>query len=371
MLDERRDYLQSMRFETAWNVARTMIEAYPLAGVLGTILAIGSALAADENASVAVIVTQFGAAIWSTFAGLTAAIGLMLLHSLMQAVVCTAVGESRRRPAGRQPSQTRVGLRRRSRRRRRRPMPASRSARGQSHRGDVLMAGRRSKWFPGDAVPADAADGPAADHRLCPVPRTSAKPPKRSRLTWRSSGRELLQQREFDQRQLDEAMRDRDDALTNSRMRVRAAEAALASLAATLGRGGRSDRTPWVWAAIRRRRTQSRSVEKLAAELADASPEAMARFLVSHAELLKRAEVWNLHAAAGRFDPVVRRHQRRVVPIATNGPGRPDARSRRCVVHGVQAVAANQGIGHRPDLVRSTEPSWGLSAADRARCQRR
>ncbi len=84
VLDERRDYLQSMRFETAWNVARTMIESYPLAGVLGTILAIGAALAADENASVAVIVTQFGAAIWSTFAGLTAAIGLMLLHSLMQ-----------------------------------------------------------------------------------------------------------------------------------------------------------------------------------------------------------------------------------------------------------------------------------------------
>ncbi len=46
ILDERRDYLQSLRFETACNVARNMIEAYPLAGVLGTISAIGAALSA-------------------------------------------------------------------------------------------------------------------------------------------------------------------------------------------------------------------------------------------------------------------------------------------------------------------------------------
>jgi len=84
ILDERRDYLQSLRFETAWNVARTMIEAYPLAGVLGTILAIGSALAADDQASVNVIVTRFGDAIWSTFAGLSAAIVLMLVSSVVE-----------------------------------------------------------------------------------------------------------------------------------------------------------------------------------------------------------------------------------------------------------------------------------------------
>jgi len=84
ILDERREYLQSMRFETAWSVARTMIEAYPLAGVLGTILAIGAALAADESASVNVIVTRFGDAIWSTFAGLVAAIVLMLVSSLTE-----------------------------------------------------------------------------------------------------------------------------------------------------------------------------------------------------------------------------------------------------------------------------------------------
>lgn len=84
VLDERRDYLQSLRFETAWNVGRTMIEAYPLAGVLGTILAIGSALATDDQASVNVIVSRFGDAIWSTFAGLSAAIVLMLVSSIVE-----------------------------------------------------------------------------------------------------------------------------------------------------------------------------------------------------------------------------------------------------------------------------------------------
>lgn len=84
ILDERREYLQSLRFETAWNVTRTMIEAYPLAGVLGTILAIGAALAADDQASVSVIVTRFGDAIWSTFAGLIAAIALMFVGSFFE-----------------------------------------------------------------------------------------------------------------------------------------------------------------------------------------------------------------------------------------------------------------------------------------------
>ncbi|KLU06108.1 putative transmembrane protein [Rhodopirellula islandica] len=84
ILDERRDYLHSLRFDTAWNVARTMIEAYPLAGVLGTILAIGAALASDDQASVGVIVTRFGDAIWSTFAGLASAITLMLINSFVE-----------------------------------------------------------------------------------------------------------------------------------------------------------------------------------------------------------------------------------------------------------------------------------------------
>lgn len=88
VLDEKRRYLNSMLFETLYNIARTMIEAYPLAGVLGTILAIGSALQRDAAAaadrSVSAIVSRFGDAIWSTFAGLVAAILLMFLNSLVE-----------------------------------------------------------------------------------------------------------------------------------------------------------------------------------------------------------------------------------------------------------------------------------------------
>ena len=81
ILDEKRRYLSSMFFETSYNICRTMIEAYPLLGVLGTILAIGAALQTGDggsaSASVGVIVSRFGDAIWSTFAGLTAAVLLM------------------------------------------------------------------------------------------------------------------------------------------------------------------------------------------------------------------------------------------------------------------------------------------------------
>jgi len=88
ILDERRRYLDSLRFETAWNSCRTMIEAYPLAGVLGTILAIGAALHGQSSGamgvSVASIVGRFGDAIWSTFAGLAAAILLMFINSLVE-----------------------------------------------------------------------------------------------------------------------------------------------------------------------------------------------------------------------------------------------------------------------------------------------
>lgn len=85
VLDERRRYLQSMAFETSYNICRTMIEAYPLAGVLGTILAIGAALqtGGDTN-SVGVIVGRFGDAIWSTFAGLSAGILLMFVNSILE-----------------------------------------------------------------------------------------------------------------------------------------------------------------------------------------------------------------------------------------------------------------------------------------------
>jgi len=86
ILDEERRYLQSHAFETAYNVCRTMIEAYPLAGVLGTILAIGGALhgGGDAEKTVTDIVQFFGDAIWTTFIGLFAAIGLMFVNSIVE-----------------------------------------------------------------------------------------------------------------------------------------------------------------------------------------------------------------------------------------------------------------------------------------------
>lgn len=88
LLDEKRRYLNSMFFETVYNMARTMIEAYPLAGVLGTILAIGAALQADvareASTSVGIILGRFGDAIWSTAAGLLAAMILMFLNSCLE-----------------------------------------------------------------------------------------------------------------------------------------------------------------------------------------------------------------------------------------------------------------------------------------------
>ncbi|MSR56368.1 MAG: MotA/TolQ/ExbB proton channel [Planctomycetaceae bacterium] len=87
ILDEERRYLQSQSFETSYTVCRTMIEAYPLAGVLGTILAIGAALQASQGNSqktVADIVRNFGDSVWATFAGLFAAIVLMFLNSLVE-----------------------------------------------------------------------------------------------------------------------------------------------------------------------------------------------------------------------------------------------------------------------------------------------
>lgn len=88
ILDEKRRYLHSLRFETYYNMWRSMIEAYPLFGLMGTILAIGAALQADASgqqvATTAAIVTRFGEAIWSTFAGLFAAITLMFLNSFVE-----------------------------------------------------------------------------------------------------------------------------------------------------------------------------------------------------------------------------------------------------------------------------------------------
>ncbi|QDT15624.1 MotA/TolQ/ExbB proton channel family protein [Alienimonas californiensis] len=87
-LDESRGYLPGLSFEAAANSARTMVEAYPLLGVLGTILAIGASLQGGTDGAevtVGAIVGRFGEAIWSTFAGLAAAILLMFVASLLEA----------------------------------------------------------------------------------------------------------------------------------------------------------------------------------------------------------------------------------------------------------------------------------------------
>ena len=87
ILDEERRYLQSHSFETWYTICRTMIEAYPLAGVLGTILAIGAALQSgqgDAHQTVADIVKNFGESIWATFFGLISAMVLMLVNSIVE-----------------------------------------------------------------------------------------------------------------------------------------------------------------------------------------------------------------------------------------------------------------------------------------------
>lgn len=86
ILDEKRRYLHAMRFETIYNVWRSMIEAYPMAGILGTVLAIGAALQTDQTGSATVnaIVRNFGESIWSTFSALAAAVVLIFLNSWIE-----------------------------------------------------------------------------------------------------------------------------------------------------------------------------------------------------------------------------------------------------------------------------------------------
>lgn len=82
ILDEKRRYLNSMLFDTAYNMARTMIEAYPIGGILGTILAIGASM--QSNVQVSAIVSRFGEAIWSTGLGLMAFIVLLFINSFLE-----------------------------------------------------------------------------------------------------------------------------------------------------------------------------------------------------------------------------------------------------------------------------------------------
>jgi biopolymer transport protein ExbB/TolQ len=105
--DESKGYLRDRGFETGYNVVRTWIQAYPLLGILGTVLAIGLALgpagprhasmpdaattapaaavaAADQTAVVRGIVANFEDAIWSTVAGLVFGVLYMTVNSLVE-----------------------------------------------------------------------------------------------------------------------------------------------------------------------------------------------------------------------------------------------------------------------------------------------
>ncbi|SFI25462.1 MotA/TolQ/ExbB proton channel family protein [Planctomicrobium piriforme] len=98
ILDEKRRYLDSMTFDVVYNMARTMIEAYPLAGVLGTVLAIGSALQSDianPKGGVSLILERFSESIWSTALGLIGALVLMFVNSCLEPAF-TRLSENRR-----------------------------------------------------------------------------------------------------------------------------------------------------------------------------------------------------------------------------------------------------------------------------------
>ena len=89
--DETKKYLLGSRFETAYSVARTGIEMYPLLGIMGTVLAIGLALhthiaATDASGQLTteLIVRNFAGSIWATLAGIGCGILLLLINSFLE-----------------------------------------------------------------------------------------------------------------------------------------------------------------------------------------------------------------------------------------------------------------------------------------------
>jgi biopolymer transport protein ExbB len=85
--DETKKYLTGSRFETLYSVARTMIEIYPLLGIMGTVLAIGLALnapAVDGSLASERIVRNFAGSIWATLAGIGCGIILLLINSIVE-----------------------------------------------------------------------------------------------------------------------------------------------------------------------------------------------------------------------------------------------------------------------------------------------
>jgi biopolymer transport protein ExbB len=105
--DELKKYVVKDWFETLYNAARTFIQAYPLMGILGTVLAIGVGMNAPRieppapaapaavvaapapaapahNGSASNIVSNFRNAIWSTVWGLIFGVLFMVGNSLVE-----------------------------------------------------------------------------------------------------------------------------------------------------------------------------------------------------------------------------------------------------------------------------------------------
>jgi len=107
---------------------------------------------------------------------------------------------------------------------------------------------------------------------------------------------QAMRQRQTElQRQRDQARASRDEAIEQARVRASDMQVAMDMITeyfeideSAITRSTQGDETPDedpVEQSIRR-----------AAELADNSPDAVIRFLIGHAELLKRAEIWTVHA---------------------------------------------------------------------------
>jgi biopolymer transport protein ExbB/TolQ len=82
--DESRLYLKTHRFEIGYSVARTLIEIFPLLGIVGTVIAIWAGMntsGMNDADRISKVVQNFGHSVISTAFGLGAAILFMLVNS--------------------------------------------------------------------------------------------------------------------------------------------------------------------------------------------------------------------------------------------------------------------------------------------------
>jgi len=87
--DQSRSHLKTKWLETLYNVCRELVAAWPMVGILGTVLAIGIALRSPGTGNASAdalsgIVESFGTAIWSTVYGLVFAVGLLFFNACVE-----------------------------------------------------------------------------------------------------------------------------------------------------------------------------------------------------------------------------------------------------------------------------------------------